>query len=1066
MFDKLKAIKVRDRGDYPGLIITRPYVDTAYAELCMGDGEALICEAVSLSELEHVYIGDELAMPYDQYMTSRPTSEAMFEAVSSTKTQLIRTLRAFTRKLNSQLAGSGISAGVGDASTAEDDKDAPTAGGAEISPVRRVAGVPIVFARIPLSDGQSITIAFHSPTAQTAQLSGSDLLVAFRFLLNKRDVTHTVAPQGGVDVSLNQATLTLAKLAERNSPKFAKTQERARALSETINTKTAQLESINQEQNKLVEQGDSLAGDLAQQESDLSSTQKKLDKQRDINEKLRAELAKRQAELTPEPEPEPSPEPQPEPTPPPSGGTHPGTTRPAENDPPEATTDYATLFWYGCYQRPYGPGAVPDGVKVALTSQDARKAPIVAQKNADPSRYTYGVVGYEQPLSQKDIDHFSLFDFQNHLTIDEAKDQLQPLILLMRQFKGANPGKDVTDFINTYMKLNAPALEELPEQYREGNRANSVLITRLIQIYLGQSTGGIKALLDMIFQGINGIKPDDAPEKDNPPALPQLPDPATFNDVSEVALIDAAVKEALGALQESILDFQNGDAEAAGNMKNRADKLQSSLEADNTPADVITVVRGYLVEPTGQGQAAIEELTTRFNALSATERAWDARHLSLSNEPQPEPLPAGALTYPAPANIPDTKTLIPLLHSLTGTSSLLESSISGYGKSTIAKATEDMAQTVQRRIEAFRSEGVADDILTSLQGFLQLPQGRLKAPIIADLQKRKETVDALIPGYQARLDELKAILKADKPAREAAQRMIEQAKNGIEELIDMSFDDETEITVAQEQLKGWALLLREQGIDREDEIGMAQYNLDKTLKEFRGELTTEDTLGEIVDTLKGYGVTVSDTDENMLRTSPALVNDIYDEIKAARTAWENGRARYDTLNEAVAAWATAKLHGESRPNEITDKAQQFMEHLRREGVGLDPWVADMILKYPEALRWADLSYENAMNDLDSFNGDVKAALEAYIDGGVQANFKEPDTRTPEQIQEQELVSSLQHIVANSSKDLTEIREWRSVIREAHTFFTANNMLEAHDALVNQAINHIGDLMAQIARGVQ
>jgi hypothetical protein len=44
----------------------------------------------------------------------------------------------------------------------------------------------------------------------------------------------------------------------------------------------------------------------------------------------------------------------------------------------------------------------------------------------------------------------------------------------------------------------------------------------------------------------------------------------------------------------------------------------------------------------------------------------------------------------------------------------------------------------------------------------------------------------LIPCYQARLDELKAILKADKPAREAAQRMIEQAKNGIEELIDMS----------------------------------------------------------------------------------------------------------------------------------------------------------------------------------------------------------------------------------------------------------------------------------------
>jgi hypothetical protein len=133
-----------------------------------------------------------------------------------------------------------------------------------------------------------------------------------------------------------------------------------------------------------------------------------------------------------------------------------------------------------------------------------------------------------------------------------------------------------------------------------------------------------------------------------------------------------------------------------------------------------------------------------------------------------------------------------------------------------------------------------------------------------------------------------------------------------------------------------------------------------------------------------------------------------------------------------------------------------MEHLRREGVGLDPWVADMILKYPEALRWADLSYENAMNDLDSFNGDVKAALEAYIDGGVQANFKEPDTRTPEQPGAGACFIAPTYR-CQSSKDLTEIREWRSVIREAHTFFTANNMLEAHDALVNRAINHIGDL---------
>lgn len=938
MFNKLDGIKVRDRGDCPALFINRDYVENLYAGLCAGDGEALLCEGVSLNELEHVYIGDELAMPYDQFMTAHRSGEAMFEAVSATKAQLIRTMRAFTRKLNSQLAGSGITAGLGDASTPEDDVDAPTAGGAEISPVRRVAGVPIVFARIPLSDGQSITIAFHSPTAQTAQLTGSDLLVAFRFLLNKRDVTHTVAPQGGVDVSLVQATMTLAKLAERNSAKFAKTQASARQLTDSINTKIAQLEQMNQEQNTLVEQGDSLAGELAKLDGNLSTTQKKLARQRDINEKLRAELAQLQAAVIPEPEP--VPEPKPEPTPPPAGGTHPGITRPVENDPPQSTTDYASLFWYGCFQRPYGPGAVPDGVKVALSSQDARQAPIVARKEADPSRYTYGVVGYEQPLSQQDVEHFSLFDFQNHLTIDEAKEQLQPLILLMRQFKGANPDAQAMDFINTYMKLNAPSLDALPEQYREGNRANAVLITRLIQRYLGQTTSGLNTLLDMMYLGINGIEP----------------------------------------------------------------------------------------------------------------------------EPQPEPAPA--ITFPAPENITDTSALMPLYQALTGTSSLLNDSINDYGKTTIAKATENMAFKVESRITAFREAGVSEDMLTSLQTFLQLPQGRLKAPIIADLQKRQEVVDAIIPGYAARLEEFKAALRADKPAREAEQRMIELAKNGIEELIEMSFDDEAEILSAQEQLKGWAKVLRERDIDREDEIEMAQYTLDRTLKEFRGEITPEDTLGAIVDRLKSSGVKVSDADENMLSTNPSLVNDLNDEINNARTAWQNGKARYNTEKEAIAAWATAKLHGESRPNEITAPAEQFMEFMRREGVGLNPWVADMILKYPEALRWAELSHENAMNDLDSFDGDVKAALEAYIDGGVEANFKEPDTRTPAQIQEQEHLATLQGLVSAESTDLQEIRQWRSFIRDAHTFFAANDTLETHEPLVNQAIDHIGDLMAKIARGVQ
>lgn len=93
-------------------------------------------------------------------------------------------MQAFVRALNQKLNGTGISAGsdkTGDVA----QNGARAIGGAEIGRARNVNGLPVLPAIIPLSDGQTISILFHSPTAEN-RITNSDTLVAFQFLLNKK----------------------------------------------------------------------------------------------------------------------------------------------------------------------------------------------------------------------------------------------------------------------------------------------------------------------------------------------------------------------------------------------------------------------------------------------------------------------------------------------------------------------------------------------------------------------------------------------------------------------------------------------------------------------------------------------------------------------------------------------------------------------------------------------------------------------------------------------------------------------------------------------------------------
>ncbi|ECE3520892.1 head protein [Salmonella enterica] len=237
----------------------------------------LLLEAATLEDIELAYMGNEILVESD---------EAMFESITTTRIRISQTMRAFVRSLNRGLNGTNISAGTDE--VGEDENGRNSIGGAIIGRVRRVANIPVLTALIPLTDGQTTSIIFHSPTADSAKIKSSDELVAFQFLLNKRNVTHVVAPIGGRDVSLSQVCQALSNLIERNSEKFKKAKARQDKMKADIDGYLNEADKLAEERSVLIGQVDTAQQGLAEKRESLVELQKKLDDQKALNAQLQA----------------------------------------------------------------------------------------------------------------------------------------------------------------------------------------------------------------------------------------------------------------------------------------------------------------------------------------------------------------------------------------------------------------------------------------------------------------------------------------------------------------------------------------------------------------------------------------------------------------------------------------------------------------------------------------------------------------------------------------------------------------------------------------------------------
>ncbi len=242
-----------------------PDLATVYHRLIADtEQDRLILETACLDEIDDEYNDGE---PYAD-------DDDIFEAVTVRRfSQTDSRLRALGRVFGKYLG------------------DDITPGDAIIGKPKKSGLFATVTAQIPFSDGQVISIVFHSPDGNAKQIKPDDAIIAFRWLLNKRDITHVVSPEGEGEVSLEEVGKRISQLIAKNSARFQTTQKE-------IKEQRANLESLKAEAGTLETENQNLLAELRGQQEDAEDAQVKIDRmkglverQKEINSDLENKLA-------------------------------------------------------------------------------------------------------------------------------------------------------------------------------------------------------------------------------------------------------------------------------------------------------------------------------------------------------------------------------------------------------------------------------------------------------------------------------------------------------------------------------------------------------------------------------------------------------------------------------------------------------------------------------------------------------------------------------------------------------------------------------------------------------
>lgn len=132
----------------------------------------------------------------------------------------------------------------------------------ETKPFKRQGVTNIAFV-FDLSDGQKLSIWFHNPDSTPSKLMPSDIMISWKWMLNKRDVTAALSPKQGDNVQLPVLASRIMRVAAKNSMRFKRTQARKLKLEQDlldaqalVDTKVATIEQLDKDIESLTSQID------------------------------------------------------------------------------------------------------------------------------------------------------------------------------------------------------------------------------------------------------------------------------------------------------------------------------------------------------------------------------------------------------------------------------------------------------------------------------------------------------------------------------------------------------------------------------------------------------------------------------------------------------------------------------------------------------------------------------------------------------------------------------------------------------------------------------------------
>lgn len=195
------------------------------------DQDALLLESCDLAEADAMM---------------NPGVDLIAEAVTAVKNRLDRTMSALVRVFRRHSSG-------------VEPYEYPS-----IGPDRKNALFAYKTVTFTFNDGQTVSILFHSPGRDPMKLAADDTLIAYRWMLNRRDITATVAPERGRDLNLQTMARRIMQLVEEHSERFQANNAKRQEEQEKLAALESEQEEVNQRVEALTQENAELSGSIEQ----------------------------------------------------------------------------------------------------------------------------------------------------------------------------------------------------------------------------------------------------------------------------------------------------------------------------------------------------------------------------------------------------------------------------------------------------------------------------------------------------------------------------------------------------------------------------------------------------------------------------------------------------------------------------------------------------------------------------------------------------------------------------------------------------------------------------------